>query len=331
MQARRREMLMGAGLAMGALATGGNAQAAEPAKPAKAEGHAYEVYDVFTDTPLTGNPVAVFIAPDGLTPDTMMAMTREINYSECTFVFPATLPGCDFQVRVFAMNSGGEIPIAGHPTIGTVFSLAARGKIAPGRASIMLQLGVGATPIALEWRDGRLAFAWMQQQPPRMDASLTDRAHAAAAMGLAPEDLADLPIQQVSCGAPFLMLPVKTRAAVDRAELDRASMGRLLDGAGLIRRGVMIFSLEPAGDDATAYSRMLGFGVTEDAATGNASGPLGAYLVAHDLVPVAKAARMISRQGVRMHRPSRVYISVRDGVVRIGGSAVKAAQGRMLA
>lgn len=329
MLTQRRTILTGAGSAVGALALGPGANGTT------ISGRPYEVYDVFTDTRLTGNPVAVFTAPDGLSPETMMAMTREINYSECTFVFPASLPGCDFQVRFFAMNSGAEIPIAGHPTIGTVFSLAARGKIAPGRRSIMLQLGVGPTPIDLEWRNDRLAFAWMQQQPPHMGGTLADLPAAAAAMGLGVEDLTPLPIQQVSCGAPFLMFPVKTRAAVDRAELDRGAMGRLLDAVGLTRRGVLIFSLEQGGDDATAYSRMLGFGVTEDAATGNASGPLGAYLVKHGVVPLEHAGHMVSRQGVRMHRPSRVYISARkhdadDLSIRIGGSAVKAAEGTML-
>lgn len=257
-----------------------------------------------------------------------------INYSECTFVFPASTPGCDFQVRFFAMNSGAEIPIAGHPTVGTVFSLAERKLIAPGRHSIMLQLGVGPTQIDLEWHEGRLAFAWMQQQPPKLDGVIGDRTAAAAAMGLKAEDLADLPIQQVSCGAPFLMFPVKTRAAVDRAQLDRGAMGTLLDKAGLIRRGVLIFSLEAAGDNATAYSRMLGFGVTEDAATGNATGPLGAYLVTHGLVPLAQAGRLVIRQGVKMHRPSKLYISATElggGLsVKIGGRAVKAADRRML-
>ena len=312
---------------MTAIGREGAAHAAGPT------GRPYEVYDVFTDTPLSGNPVAVFTAPEGLTPEMMMAMTREINYSECTFVFPASTPGCDFQVRFFAMNSGAEIPIAGHPTIGTVFSLAERGLITPCGRSIMLQLGVGPTQIDLEWHEGRLAFAWMQQQPPRLDGVIGDRTAAAAAMGLRAEDLADLPIQQVSCGAPFLILPVKTRVAVDRAQLDRGAMGALLDKAGLIRRGVLIFSLEPAGDDATAYSRMLGFGVTEDAATGNATGPLGAYLVTHDVVPIAQAGRMVSRQGVKMHRPSSLYISATEQggrlSIKIGGSAVKAAEGRM--
>lgn len=328
MRIPRRMVLAGAGTAMSALVLDTPGHAASPG------GRPYQVYDVFTDTPLSGNPVAVFTAPQGLSPETMMAMTREINYSECTFIFPASTPGCDFQVRFFAMNSGAEIPIAGHPTIGTVFSLAERGLIAPGRRSIMLQLGVGPTQIDLEWHDGRLAFAWMQQQPPKLDGAIGNRPAAAAAMGLKAEDLVDLPIQQVSCGAPFLMFPVQTRAAVDRAQLDRGAMGALLDAAGLIRRGVLIFSLEPAGDDATAYSRMLGFGVTEDAATGNATGPLGAYLVSHGVVPLARAGRMMSRQGVKMHRPSQLYISAfgqGDAMsIKIGGRAVKAAEGRML-
>ncbi|WP_206245654.1 PhzF family phenazine biosynthesis protein [Novosphingobium terrae] len=327
MLAQRRGILAASGAVIGAMAVGTGAS------PAPVTGRPYEVYDVFTDRPLSGNPVAVFTAPEGLSPDMMMAMTREINYSECTFIFPATLPGCDIQIRFFAMNSGAEIPIAGHPTIGTVFSLAERGLIPAGRPSITLQLGVGPTRVDLEWQGGRLRFAWMQQQKPGLDASISDRAAAAAAMGLTMGDLADAPIQQVSCGAAFLMFPVKTRAAVDRAQLDRAAMGRLIDAAGLIRRGVMIFSQQPGGDDATVYSRMLGFGVTEDAATGNASGPLAAYLVTHGLVPPGQAGHMISRQGVHMQRPSRVHMATRrngDSLsVMIGGSAVKSAEGRM--
>jgi trans-2,3-dihydro-3-hydroxyanthranilate isomerase len=129
-------------------------------------------------------------------------------------------------------------------------------------------------------------------------------------------------------------VPVATRAAVDRAMLDRGAMGPLLDAAGLVRRGVFVFSLEPAADGATAYSRMFGFGVVEDPATGNASGPLGSYLVHHEVVPPERASHMVSHQGVKMGRPSEIHIAVetyRANItrVRIGGSAVLLAEGMM--
>jgi trans-2,3-dihydro-3-hydroxyanthranilate isomerase len=123
-----------------------------------------------------------------------------------------------------------------------------------------------------------------------------------------------------------------TRAAVDRASLDRVAMGALLEGLQMQRRGVFVFSKEPGGDDATVYSRMLSFGGNEDPATGSASGPLGSYLVHHGVVPKEKSREILSRQGVKMGRPSRVYISIGlegDAIkeVRVGGASAFVGEG----
>jgi trans-2,3-dihydro-3-hydroxyanthranilate isomerase len=288
--------------------------------------------DVFTTIPLTGNQLAVFLQPEGLTAEEMMALTREMAFPESTFVFPAESPATDFRVRIFGLNTGGEIPVAGHPTIGTVFALAQAGKIKPGRQSVVLGLGIGPTKVDLEWTGHRLEFAWMQQRLPEFGGQITDVSSVAAALGITPADIAatKLPIQQVACGAPFLLVPVASRAAVDRASLNKEAMGRLIDAAGLTRRGVYVFSLEPGNDNATLYSRMFGFGVTEDPATGNASGPAGAYLAHYQLVTPAQARHMVSRQGVKMGRASEVHIGVdlsgsQITNVRIGGSAVQVA------
>ncbi len=296
----------------------------------------YAHLDVFTEQPLTGNQLAVFLEPAGLTAEEMLALTREMGFSESTFVFPAETPGADFRVRIFALNVNREIEVAGHPTIGTVFALARRGLIEPGRRQVVLALGIGPTPVELEWEGSRLKFAWMAQREPEFGGRLTDPAAVAGALGIEADDIRQtrLPVQQVSCGAPFLLVPLATRAAVDRAMLDRAAMARLLEVAGLVRRGVFVFSLEPGEDGATAYSRMFGFGVVEDPATGNASGPLGAYLVHHGVVPPGCAGHLVSRQGVKMGRPSEVHIAVAaspTGItsVRIGGSAVLVAEGTL--
>ena len=237
----------------------------------------YAHLDVFTEEPLSGNPLAVFFEPSSLTAEEMLAITREMGFSETTFVLAAEGPGTDFRVRIFGLNLNREIEVAGHPTIGTVFALAGRGLIEPGRDRVVLGLGIGPTPVELEWEGKRLKFAWMEQRLPEFGGTLGDLEAVAGALGIDPEAIRQtrLPVQQVSCGAPFLLVPVSTRAAVDGAMLERAAMGPLLDAAGLVRRGVFVFSLEPAGDGATAYSRMFGFGVVEDPATGNASGPLG--------------------------------------------------------
>jgi trans-2,3-dihydro-3-hydroxyanthranilate isomerase len=285
--------------------------------------------DVFTDSPLTGNQLAVF--PDGgnLTADLMQRIALEMAFSETTFVFPAEAPGTDFRVRIFTPRA--ELPMAGHPTIGTTFALAHLGRVARGVASITLGLGIGPTPVELDWNSDGLKFAWMTQRPPEFGAVLSEHSAIAAALGVTKDDIAEtrLPVQVVSCGLPFLFVPLRSRAAVNKAEAETNALRRLFRDVGMDKEGVFLFSLESGDDDATAFSRMFAphMGVTEDPATGSASGPLGCYLVHHGAVPTEKAVKMISLQGVRMGRPSRIHISIgmsrgKIDKVRVGGQSV---------
>ncbi len=292
----------------------------------------YQHLDVFTDQALTGNQLAVFLAPEGLSSEEMLLIAREMNFSESTFVFPPEASGTDFLVRIFTPVS--ELDFAGHPTIGTAFALARAGRIAPGQKRVVLGEGIGPVPVDLEWQGKELRFAWMYQLEPNFGKTIADGAAVAGALGVESSDLAasGLPVQEVSCGATFLFVPMATRAAVDRAALDRAAMGGLLERLQMQRRGVFVFSKEPGGDDATVYSRMLSFRGIEDPATGSASGPLGAYLVRHGVVPREKAREIVSRQGVKMGRPSRVYISIglageTINEVRVGGASVFVGEG----
>jgi len=301
----------------------------------------YTQWDVFTNSALTGNQLAVFLDPKGLDARQMLALTRELGHSETSFVFPSDQPGTDFRLRIFGLNVpgvNGELEIAGHPTIGAVFAMAMAGRIRPGTRRVVVALPVGPTPVDLEWQDERLKFAWMDQRLPVFSQPVAGIAAVAAALGLNVDDIrsAGLPVQQVSCGAPFLLVPVASRAAVDRAVLDRNAMGAIIDAEGLARRGIFVFSLERGPDGADAYSRMLGFGVVEDPATGNASGPLGSYLVRHKLVTPERARHLTSRQGVKMGRPSEVHIAIdvepESGSfrrVRIGGASMLAGEGAL--
>jgi trans-2,3-dihydro-3-hydroxyanthranilate isomerase len=296
-------------------------------KPGKYD---YLHLDVFTDRPLTGNQLAVFLDADGLDADTMQRIALEMSFSETTFVFPAEHPGTDYSVRIFTPHA--EIPMAGHPTIGTTFALAHAGRIAKASASTTLGLGIGPTHVGLEWRGDQLHFAWMTQPLPQFRTRIEDIRGIADALGVNEADIRDttLPVQVVSCGLPFLYVPLVSRAAVNRAELDRGALLRVCNAAGIDEHGVFLFTLERDGDDdATAFSRMFapGFGVPEDPATGSASGPLGAYLVEYGAVSAEAATHIISRQGVKMKRPSEVHISIgaidkKIGSVRIGGQAV---------
>jgi trans-2,3-dihydro-3-hydroxyanthranilate isomerase len=292
--------------------------------------------DVFTDTHFEGNQLAVFPAPDGLSTDDMQRIAREMAFSESTFIFPPEAAGTDVRMRIF--TPGEELPMAGHPTIGTTFVLAGEGVIARGREQFVFGLGVGPTPVSLEWKGDRLDFAWMTQKLPAVGQQVTDRAAFAASLSLAPSDLRDgLPIEPISCGVPFLFAPLVSRDAVDRVSVARNAYASCLKADGIGELPVFVFTLDGgSADRETVYSRMLapGFGIAEDPATGAASGPLGCYLSAHDLLPRDRLRHFISLQGAAMGRPSRIHISIdRNGAaitrVRIGGRSVLVGSGTL--
>jgi trans-2,3-dihydro-3-hydroxyanthranilate isomerase len=293
-------------------------------------GWRYLHYDVFTDRPLTGNQLAVFTDPTGLTADDMARITRETNFSECTFVSPAGRAGTDVRLHIFGPE--GEMPFAGHPVIGSTFALAQEGLVKPGQGRLVLELGLGPTPVDLEWTGDELRFAWMTQRPPEYGRVLGARDAMASALGIERSEIqGGVPIQEVSCGLAFVLVPLATRAAVDRCVLDPRAGEATLAEAGLAGRGLLVFSVEPGGDDAAVYTRMLGQR-REDPATGSASGPLGCYLVRHRLAPLGPG--MVSRQGVKMGRPSRVHIRIGgtgDEItgVKVGGTSVLVGEGRI--
>lgn len=291
--------------------------------------------DVFTDRLFGGNQLAVYLDPPRDLPSaTMQAIAREMAFSETTFVFPPDEPGTDWRVRIFTPAS--ELPMAGHPTIGTAFALAHAGRVAPPAERTVFLEGVGPVPVALEWSGDRLAFAWMTQPRPIFGPVIDEVGGFASAAGLEPDDLRPnrWPVQQVSCGVPFIIIPVRSRAVLDCAVSDARSHARAFEGAGLPQGHIYLFTLEPGADGADVYTRMFApdIGITEDAATGSASGPLGAYLVHHGLVAPDPIRNL---QGVAFGRPSWIHITpVLDGAditaMRVGGQAVLAGDGTLM-
>lgn len=294
----------------------------------------YLHYDVFTDRMFEGNQLAVFPDARGLSTAQMQTLTREMNYSESTFVLPAEAPGTDLRMRIF--TPGAELPMAGHPTIGTTFALAHLGVIPAGQDRWVFGLGVGPTPVELTWQGGALDFAWMDQRPPEYRAPVS-RADVIRATGIDPSaiDATGLPVEDISCGVAFTFVPVKTRAAVDAAEPDLGVMRRLKSAFPGDHVGVFVFTTEVVDAGVTAYSRMFapGSGIAEDPATGGASGPLGCYLVKHGLVLRDQRPDMVSLQGVKMGRPSRIHIRITENAngiitrVQVGGKAVRVGDG----
>jgi trans-2,3-dihydro-3-hydroxyanthranilate isomerase len=295
-----------------------------------ARSYRYLHYDVFTDHLFGGNQLAVFLDGRGLTTDTMQAIAKEMNFSETTFVLPAETEGVDVRMRIF--TPADELPTAGHPTIGTTFALARSGVIERGRKSFVFGCGIGPVPVAMTWKGDDLGFAWMTQSLPTFGDALPDPARAAAALSLSSGAIAG-PVQVVSCGVPFLFVPLMTRSAVDEVVVNSTGLGDLMRATTPAAHGVFVFSTEGRDARATVDSRMFApeLGVIEDPATGIASGPLGCYLVRYKRVPGDQAGAMISLQGAKMGRPSHVHISI--GVergeissVRVGGEAVLAGE-----
>lgn len=294
----------------------------------------YLHYDVFTDEVLAGNQLAVFPEAAGLSAEQMQRIAREMNFSETTFVLPPTVAAADVRVRIF--TPGREVPMAGHPTIGTAFALAEEGSIAPAHDTVTFELGIGPVPIRLEWQGERLATAWMRQAGISSHAWPGDREAVARALGIAASDIAaELPIESGTAGLAFLFVPLVSRAAVDRTVIDSAGLQALarLSGEDL---PLFIFSTEPGDPAADVYSRMFApqFGIAEDPATGSASGPLALYLARHGLLSVDIERTIVSLQGHAMGRPARISVHLAGDAttkltVEVGGSAVLAGRAEL--
>lgn len=294
--------------------------------------------DVFTNIPFEGNQLAVFENGGDVPERLMPVLAREMNFPETVFLLGDPGPGTAARLRIFTPEE--ELPMAGHPTIGTTFLLAALGTIAAPQPRAVFDLKIGPTPVDLVWDEGgRLDFAWMHQRAPEYGPHLPDalRADLARALNLEAGDILPLPPHSASSGVPFFYVPLAGEEAVDRASADRLALRDLFRRAGADGPlPVFVFAMSSR-PGVTCYSRMFApeFGIPEDPATGGASGPLGGYLLRHGLISRDKADAIVSLQGVRMKRASRISISLGlngDGGVsgvRVGGQAVIVGRGQI--
>ncbi|MBO0789569.1 MAG: PhzF family phenazine biosynthesis protein [Ktedonobacteraceae bacterium] len=287
----------------------------------------YVLVDVFTNQPFGGNQLAVFPDARGLTPQVMQALAKELNLSESAFVLPAQDVTADYRVRFF--TPAVEVPMAGHPTIGTAFVLASEGMVqfVSPETILTFEEGVGMVPVTLSIRDEQLHAIQMRQPLPTFGPVFVDREAIAQMLSLDPARLdSTLPLEVVSCGVPFLFVPVKSLEAI------RAIRFRLDVWERVLREfaapHVFVFTQEVVLPDSTVHSRMFApaMGIAEDPATGAASGPLGCYLMRYGLVRQTGAGRyqMVSEQGFEIGRPSFVQVQIEhDGRsftgVSIGG------------
>src|SRR5579884_3704576 len=286
--------------------------------------HFYQL-DVFTNKPLAGNPLAVITDGDGLSTRQMQAIAREMNLSETVFVQKPTGNRALARLRIFTTTQ--ELPLAGHPVIGTWFLLAQLGVVPAqeGSVHVLQQTGAGLLPVEIMFHDGRPVRVAMAQKPAEFRPARIDRNASAHALNLGPRDLDPrLPLEFVSTGIFNLLVPVKRRASLKRIESDPAALRRLLR-----KNATMAYCFAIENGNRVFARGMLPWEIGEDPATGSAAGSLGAYLVHQGRLKLATPLEI--RQGIEMLRPSsiRVEVLAQHGklVPRVSGTAVPVMEG----
>jgi len=293
------------------------------------------IADVFTEKQFGGNQLAVFTDGSGLDTETMQNIAREMNYSETTFLLPPEHGG-DFRIRIF--TPGQELPFAGHPIVGTGYVIVAEKMKQPSEPVTSVKLEAGVGPIAVEVRveSGRPGRSTMTQPLPEVRGVYSNIEALAKALSLDASLIDEkLPIETVYNGIAVMIVPLTTRAAIESIQLDGGALARISNEVGA--QTVLTFTRETVSPESTVHCRVFApaAGVGEDAATGSANGPLGAYLVRHKLVPVQATTKIVSEQGFEMKRPSILHIDVdvdqSEGVsgVRVGGGVVISGRGEI--
>ena len=284
--------------------------------------HRMSWLDVFAERPLAGNGLAVIDDADGIADETMLALAKELNLSETTFVQSPGADGADYRNRIFTVAS--ELPFAGHPSLGTAVAVARwRGL---EEASFVQETGAGLQPIEVRAEDGRWR-AEIEQSEPEFGTELDGEA-VMHAVGLNPAEAhQDLSPQVVSTGLPTAIVPVSdpdslTRVTPDFEAID-ATLADAQPRAGETPTLYLVWvDEERAEARARMFSTILPGG--EDPATGSAAGPLGAYLWRRE-----GRERLVIRQGEEMGRPSVLAVDIVEGRPRVGGGVIPVIDGEV--
>jgi trans-2,3-dihydro-3-hydroxyanthranilate isomerase len=296
----------------------------------------YHTADVFTDVPFGGNQLAVFPDARGIPEGRLLDVTREFNYSETTFVYPPASAAHTRQVRIF--TPGGEVPFAGHPTVGTAHVLAAVGEIplTGEQTDIVFEEKVGPVPVRIRAEHGRPVFAQLSvAKLPEVGPVPPSTEALAEVLGLDADQLLGGPWQPqaLSCGLPFLFVPVRDLDAVARARVKLDPWERVLKNTWAPEIFVFARGGERPGTDFHARMFAPGISVPEDPATGSANAALAGYLAARD--PRRDGTlRWRVEQGFEMGRPSMLDVEAdlvagAVSAVRVGGASVMVCTGTM--
>lgn len=287
----------------------------------------FYIVDVFAESRFAGNQLAVFRDGNQYSDKEMQLLAREMNFSETTFILSDEKIDGGFNVRIF--TPAAEVPFAGHPTIGTAYVIY-RELAGTDAEKINLNLQVGRIPVTLEFKNTELELLWMKQKSPRFgEVFVPDK--IAAALKLDLKDLDErFPIQEVSTGLPFMIVPVKSLAAIKRAKVDQEKFFDIVSDSEA--KCPLLFCPQPYSSENDLNVRVFVdyFDIPEDPATGSANGCLAGYLVKYKYFSTEKIDIKVE-QGFEINRPSLLYLRAHakdnDIEVNVGGKVFMVAQG----
>lgn len=290
----------------------------------------FYIVDVFAEEKYAGNQLAVFTEAADLSSDEMQRIAQEINYSETTFILSSQPKAEGYDVRIF--TPAQELPFAGHPTLGTAFILQ-QAILQQPIASVNLNLKVGQIPVTLLYKDNALDILWMRQNSPEFGEIISTDA-IAPILNLQPSDIhPTFPVQAVSTGIPFLIVPLQTLAALQKIKVNQAALFALVNS--LEAKQILVFCPETRSTENQLSVRVFcdALGILEDPATGSANGCLAGYLSQHSYFGHPSIDIRVE-QGYEMGRPSLLLLKteVKDGTiaVSVGGKVILVAEGEFV-
>lgn len=290
----------------------------------------FYIVDVFAEEKYTGNQLAVFTNIGSLSDKEMQQIAKEMNYSETTFIVSEDVRNDGYDVRIFTPKE--ELPFAGHPTLGTAFILQQQ-IIKQLVEKIALNLKIGQIPVTLHYSDKFVDWLWMQQKPPTFHQMFAVEA-IAQVLNLALDELdSRFPIQEVSTGVPFIIVPLKTQSALKRIKVNKDRYFELVSNSQA--KAILVFCPETYNLDNNLSVRVFAdyLGVPEDPATGSANGCLAGYLVEYLYFGEAQIDLRVE-QGYEIGRPSLLLLKAQrnqaEVEVFVGGKVIMVAKGEFV-
>ncbi|MFX1568913.1 MAG: PhzF family phenazine biosynthesis protein [Promethearchaeota archaeon] len=286
----------------------------------------FYILDVFAERKFEGNQLAVFLCNEVLFEAEMQKIAKEMNYSETTFITSKE----NYDVRIFTPEV--ELPFAGHPTIGTAFVIQQE-LIKSNVKTLLLNLKIGPIPVLFKYKSGKPDIIWMEQNAPTFS-RFFDKELISEILNLNASEIDDrFPIQEVSTGGPFIIVPLKTLDALKRAKVDVDKCFNLMENTDA--KSILIFcpQVRNKGNDLSVRVFAHYYGIPEDPATGSGNGCLAAYLVKHQYF-IKNSINIRVEQGYEVGRPSLLYLKaeeIEDGVisVSVGGKVILTATGEL--